>query len=289
MSDRQSSLKFAAPGFELWDVRCRARRAAASASDAEYVRTAQIVFPQRGVFEIDRLGESTIAAPGRAHVLAPGETYRVSHPTDRGDRCLVVALGSDVLSEHMELSRSGACDVAPTTMLSVNLLAAGASRPGVTPLQAEETSFALIDAITRDLRGAPPESRPLSRASRRRVERVRALVASDPTRDWRLTAIAETVHCSRSHLAREFAAGTGITLHRYVVRLRLAMALDRLARGERDLSRLAADLGFANHSHLTARFRSSFGFAPSAVRSMLRDGHVADFRTIVTAGVRPPR
>ena len=58
------------------------------------------------------------------------------------------------------------------------------------------------------------------------------------------------------------------------MRLRLALAAERVVDGERDLARLASDLGFASHSHLSARFRALFGTTPS------------ELRTIVTAEAR---
>src|SRR5919108_261399 len=68
-------------------------------------------------------------------------------------------------------------------------------------------------------------------------------------------------------LARRFRSATGESISRYLLRLRLGLALDRLAAGDRDLGALADELGFANHSHFTARFRSTFGITPSAFRS----------------------
>jgi AraC-like DNA-binding protein len=50
----------------------------------------------------------------------------------------------------------------------------------------------------------------------------------------------------------------GLPLYRYQLRLRLARALDLLARYD-DLSALAHDLGFSSHSHFTAAFRDTYG------------------------------
>jgi methylphosphotriester-DNA--protein-cysteine methyltransferase len=47
------------------------------------------------------------------------------------------------------------------------------------------------------------------------------------------------------------------------------LALDRLQAGEDDLARLAAELGFAGHSHFTEQFRRSYGATPSQVRKIL--------------------
>ena len=53
------------------------------------------------------------------------------------------------------------------------------------------------------------------------------------------------------------------------MRLRARTVLERLAGGERNLARLAADLGYADQSHLCRVLRSETGRAPSALRSVL--------------------
>jgi AraC-like DNA-binding protein len=45
--------------------------------------------------------------------------------------------------------------------------------------------------------------------------------------------------------------------------------LERLAGGERDLARLAADVGFADQSHLSRVIRSETGVTPSMLRRAL--------------------
>jgi AraC family transcriptional regulator len=77
------------------------------------------------------------------------------------------------------------------------------------------------------------------------------------------------VHCSPFHLARQFRAATGQTIARHLLRLRLSLALERIAAGETSLARLASDLGFAHHSHLTARFHAMFATTPSQLRTIL--------------------
>jgi len=91
------------------------------------------------------------------------------------------------------------------------------------------------------------------------------------------------VFVSPSHLARQFRTVTGESIAGYLLRLRLGLALDRLADGERNLAALAVELGFAHHSHFSARFRAAFGVAPSTFRSSLTAGRLAQLRTIVTA------
>ena len=73
---------------------------------------------------------------------------------------------------------------------------------------------------------------------------------------------------------------TGETISRYVLHLRLGLALERLADGERDITALALDLGFAHHSHFSARFHRTFGLTPREARRMLRTGKLDDLRRV---------
>ena len=65
------------------------------------------------------------------------------------------------------------------------------------------------------------------------------------------------------HLARRFRVHTGSSIHRYRTRLPLLVALSRLREGAADLAGLAADLGFASHSHFTTAFGAMFGTTPT--------------------------
>ena len=67
-------------------------------------------------------------------------------------------------------------------------------------------------------------------------------------------------------MARVFRQRTGVPLHRYLTRLRLRAALERLAGGVIDLTALALDLGFSSHSHFSDSFRREFARTPSDVR-----------------------
>ncbi|HEY8452210.1 MAG: helix-turn-helix domain-containing protein [Micromonosporaceae bacterium] len=60
---------------------------------------------------------------------------------------------------------------------------------------------------------------------------------------------------------------------RYRNQVRARRALDRIEQGGTSLSRLAADLGFADQAHLTRTVRAHVGCTPTQVRRLL--GRVA--------------
>jgi AraC family transcriptional regulator len=137
------------------------------------------------------------------------------------------------------------------------------------PFDVEERVVSLLDRVlAMAYRGARLEPQPQSRAADL-AEAAKAWVAPRAAQRLTLTRIACALGCSVFHLCRSFRRATGLTLHAYRDSVRLRTALERLEQGERDLSRLALDLGYSSHSHFTAAFRRSFRVAPSGARKLL--------------------
>ncbi|RYD84646.1 MAG: AraC family transcriptional regulator [Sphingomonadales bacterium] len=87
-------------------------------------------------------------------------------------------------------------------------------------------------------------------------------------------AIAGLCGLSGRHLMRSFKAATGMTLHKYIERIRLERTKALLEAGDLPLKTIAGRMGFANASHLSAAFRKSTGLAPSAWRSRMNSGRI---------------
>jgi AraC family transcriptional regulator len=215
-----------------------------------------------------------VADPCTVLVLAAGEDYRVTHPADGGDACTVLAFPPEITQEALGQSRVSHGILRAGTQLAARRLVV-ALRQDSAGLRTAEVAMQLLKAIAADVTGQALAQR-LGPLARRRAEEVRALLACDPGAAWRLDHIARAVHCSPFHLARQFHAVTGETIWRYLLALRLTLALERIAAGETSMARLADDLGFAHHSHLTACFRVRFASTPSKMRTILtahrRDG-----------------
>ncbi|HEY0340414.1 MAG TPA: AraC family transcriptional regulator [Steroidobacteraceae bacterium] len=81
-----------------------------------------------------------------------------------------------------------------------------------------------------------------------------------------LLQTARAVGTSPSTLALAFRTLERISFYRYALNLRLARAAALLPTYD-DLSRLAADLGFASHSHFSTAFHRWAGQTPSAYRA----------------------
>jgi AraC family transcriptional regulator len=234
---------FAGALVRVADVTCCAPRGGCGGEERSELP--EVVVPRRGVFTVHRGREAVTADPMTAVVL-DGD-YRVSHPADGGDRCTVLAFAPELHEEALRGARILRAKQRMTIAVASD------------QLEVEEHALQLLA----DLADAPPlRGGPC-------VEEVRELLAARPGHQWTLAEIGRAVHASPYHLARQFKAGAGETITRYLLGLRLALALDRLQDGEDDLARLAADLGFASHSHFSERFRHIYGSTPSQVRTIL--------------------
>ncbi len=101
------------------------------------------------------------------------------------------------------------------------------------------------------------------------VQRAQRFMAAQGTAGWSLHDAADAAGCSLFHLARQFRRYTGLSLHGYRQRLRLAAALQRLEDGERDLAGLAYELGYSSQSHFGDAFHREIGVTPARARLQL--------------------
>ena len=81
-----------------------------------------------------------------------------------------------------------------------------------------------------------------------------------------LREIAAAVDVHPGHLARTFRAHYGCTPGEYVRRLRIERAQRLLASTELPVGTIAAELGFADHSHFGRTFKQTTGVTPAQYR-----------------------
>jgi AraC-like DNA-binding protein len=260
------------------DVICREPRSGYGV--AEYNAVAQIGLARRGMFILERRGKPIVVDPTTAVLLGSDDEYRVSHPTNDGDDGIVVIVAPALLEEITGGVQGREGRLRPADHLAVCMLTRVLRDCRPDDLEAEDAVFLLLTGLSRTF-ATRENTFLLGPAQRSRVEHVRALLASAPATRWNLQMLAKTVACSPFHLARQFRAATGETISRHLLRLRLALAVERLADGERDIAMLALESGFAHHSHFTARFRATFGITPTHARAMLTKRKLDDLRLFV--------
>jgi AraC family transcriptional regulator len=282
MAEHQSThLLVKTPLVRVFDVGCRAPRS--GYGPAEYNTIAQIGLPRRGVFILERCGKPIVVDPRTAVLLARDDEYRVRHPTDDGDQGTVVILPPDVLEEATDGVGARVGRIGPSDHLAVCMVTRMLRDSRTDDIEAEDAVFLLLTSLSRTFAPRADRCR-LGPAQQWRIEQARALLASAPAARWHLRSIGNALCCSPFHLARQFRAATGETISKYLLRLRLALAIQRLADGELDIAKLATDTGFAHHSHFTARFHSTFGITPTRARDMLTTSNLDKLRLVLVDG-----
>ena len=220
------------------------------------------------------LGKAEIlAAPGDA-LFFPGDIeYRTSHPQDGGDHGIGIRVDPGTLDEIWGRARHRTVDsdrllsaralVSARAILRLRQLVASVEEDG--SLEVEETALLLLGKVAGGMVASASGScvrADTRRAHEKAVERVMEVVQTRLHEKLRLSEIAREAAYSPYHLCRVFKEQTGMTIHGYVNRQRLMEALDSRI-PEKSWGQLAAELGFASHSHLSSTFKRHFGRPPS--------------------------
>src|SRR5262249_52309885 len=124
-----------------------------------------------------------------------------------------------------------------------------------------ERALLLAGSLLRADRGFPVTPR---RA--RWAEEAQLALREEP--ELSLRELAAMLGLSMYHLSRLFRAATGFTVSQYRMRVRLQLAVDRIAGGEANLARLASDVGFADQSHMTRSLRHATNMTPRLVQRL---------------------
>jgi AraC-like DNA-binding protein len=257
-------------GVTISDVACRHERG--RGGELESARGHAIVFVRRGCFVRSAAANAALLDSTVAYCANPREEERYDHPQPGGDDCTALSLGPDLLAALWGGDPSlppEPLPIAPGLDVEHRVLLAAARRGG-DPDELVERAIALA---ARALEGADARRVAAGRPSgirRRRalVDAAREALAAEPGRS--LPKLARELAVSPHHLSRVFRAITGATISRHRMRLRARGALERLAGGDGDLARLAADLGFADQSDLCRVLRDETGLTPSALRRLVR-------------------
>lgn len=256
------------------DVGCPGRHRQPGAE--EHATATHLVFPYRGTY-VRHLGrDEAVAEANQVLFFNAFEGYRVSHPVPGGDASLDMVVEDETLRELAPralvgdgpdlLFRVQRLRIDPRTQALVALLRHTLHAGIAEPLEAESVALTLVG---RSLGPRSTRAAAGSRARRRLVDRAKLVLAADLSRRWTLAEIALEVGGSPVYLTQAFQQVEGLPLYRYQLRLRLARALDLIARCA-DLSALSLDLGFSSHSHFSAAFQRTYGRTPSEFRRSLQ-------------------
>jgi AraC-like DNA-binding protein len=253
------------------DVRCRA----ASGDWSEQERSGHygLVLLRNGVFVRRSGGRDVLLDPTVAYFERPDTVQQIAHPAPGGDLCTSISLSerlvSDLCGGEPDLPdgtvfTEGSLDLQHRALMAKLAWSAAGD-------DAVEQVVCLVSGVLGRWR---PErvrrGRPATVAARRHlIDRAREIVAMDPAGHG-LTRLARLLGVSSHHLSRVFVEETGSTLTSHRNRLRVRLALERIEGGERNLTKLAADLGFADHAHMTRTVRREVGCPPLHITRLLQ-------------------
>lgn len=98
------------------------------------------------------------------------------------------------------------------------------------------------------------------------VERIMELVAEDLCRNN--LCLAKILGYHPYYLNEVFSKETGISLHQYILKERIAKAKEQITVGRLQLSEIAEQCGFSSLSHLSRTIKAEYGVSPSKMRKM---------------------
>lgn len=236
-----------------------------------------VVWPFTTV-EIIRRRAGRVCADSNGVLLYDADTeYRRRQVSPAGDRSVFIALHPQLLERltgRFTRKRAGQFPVDHLPLAARGWLrmktALSAARASHDAMRLEELALDALGAVVEAL---PQQRTPRPRTGRlvrERVEDTRRLLGDALIEQVAVTDIAERLDVSPYHLARQFRMLTGTSMHRYRRELRARAAVHFLLdHPRRDLSTIAAEHGFASHSHLTSTCKQVFGQTPSQLRSAI--------------------
>ncbi|HVE72165.1 MAG TPA: helix-turn-helix transcriptional regulator [Thermoanaerobaculia bacterium] len=228
-----------------------------------------IVFPRNHTIIEHAGGARFVGSPAVAPLYNRGQEYRRHRLSAEGDFCEWFAVAPELLREIVGRDddrplRAPFVRVEPSDYLRQRGVVEHVLRGGSDALFVEETMMAVLRRILVEDRQSclsPP-----SRQAGLPVLHAAEIVGRTFKHNHSLTRIAREAGTSPFHLARTFKRVMGTTLHQHRLAVRLHTSLAMLRDTRDDISTIALDLGFTDHSHFTVSFRRRFGITPSAYR-----------------------
>jgi AraC-like DNA-binding protein len=258
-----------APGARVVDHDCR--KPAGTRGTYEYSLDYGLVLIRRGGYWREVRGRGAYLGPTDAFFERPFVEQRIDHHRESGDRCTslwlseksVCALAGDISVPDAPITTTPVIDLQHRELI-VTL------RRGIDRFEFDERLAQLVGALTECAApGRFTARRSTTRASHfRLVQHAREAIVADPA-GADFGDLAQALGHTRFHVSRVFSRVTGMTLSQFRNRVRLAIAFERLADGHENLAVLAADLGFADQSHLSRVVRANTGERTSALRHRL--------------------
>lgn len=258
------------PGLSIYDARCDARPG--EKPYVEVYRRHSLAFVRRGSFGCRTLGASHELVAGAVLVGRPGQEYMATHEHHAcGDECLSLKLAPE-LAESLGAGKA-AWDlgrVPPLPQLMVLGELAQAAAEGKSDVGADEAALAFAAKFAETVRGTEAGATNVPPRDRSRAVEAALWLEAHSAEEIDLEATAREAGLSAFHFLRVFSKVLGVTPHQYLLRTRLRRAARLLTEGERAVTDVALDVGFADLSNFVRSFRRAAGVSPGGFRRAAR-------------------
>lgn len=230
---------------------------------------------EQGVQQFHCRSQRHRSTPGQVFLLEPGELHDGDAPAEEGFTYQMLYLNPQWLDLQLrqlfaEVPDSFRLSFAAT--LSDDRLLAQVTMRAFSQLQQQDEGelqrqFALdnlLCGLTRHVhwrRSLPSET------SGYQARRIRDYLHANSHQDIRMETLTALTGLDRFRLTRLFRQTFGLPPHAYLVQLRLAQARRLLATGAKPID-VAAQLGFADQSHLGRWFQRAYRLTPAHYRKL---------------------
>jgi AraC-like DNA-binding protein len=226
-----------------------------------------LAYVRKGTFGYRALGKSYDLVAGSVLLGHPGDEYLFSHEHSTGDDCIAFHLAPELvesLGGKGEAFRVGSLPPLPELMVLGEL--AQAAGEGKNDLGVDEAGLLVTAKFFELISGR--EWKPAVAAGRDRRRAIEAALFLDAHshEPVDLETTANEVGLSSFHFLRLFSKVVGVTPHQYLVRSRLRRAARLLANGDRPVTDVALDVGFADLSNFVRTFHRAAGVSPRSFR-----------------------
>jgi len=269
-----SSARASASPIDVIDYRCTA-----TPGDAPYPerhRRASLSYVRRGSFGCRVRGRDHELVAGSVLLGLEGDEYVCTHDHHAGgDECLSFQLAPETVEAIGVDDRALALGALPplAELMVLGELAQGAAG-GRNDLGLDELGmlFALrfAEVVSGPARSAARIPKRPSPRDRRRAVETALWIDANAERAIDLEAAAEQAGWSAYHFLRVFGQTLGVTPHQYLIRARLRRAARLLCDGDRPITDVAFDAGFADLSNFVRTFHRGAGVSPRRFRQAAR-------------------
>jgi len=232
-----------------------------------------------GQLSITLAGRGEINIGGTRCPLTPGRAFLHNHgdrdicyyyPADaHGDwNFLWMAFDgkySETLIAEINRKYGYLFDVPLTSPLVTKLMAFRNYRNEIQVLAPLEAGTLALDAIGMLCATKENAMRESPRSSL--IRDVQTVIATEPDGQLDVESLAARFRISREHLSRIFHEQTGSTLHDYITRVRLRMAVDLLLQTRLSAKEIAAGCGYPEYSVFYRTFRKRLSLSPDQLRA----------------------